>query len=587
MPSPGYPPPPRGASRIWRACENCRKKKRKCNGAAPCSYCNARGLPCIYPVANDNAAQSRQDAVNMSIQYDRLDSLCVRMENMMARLSTAVEVLEESPEEPRHTSPRPPASRVPTPSLSAPEESIVYQGHAGSSQMEFEDYTPCRNLAEMGNLIPDTGNTNRYFGGISNTLSVNMFRSCTTQPTVGEVDQILPSCLTSALYGASPARPMSRAGSQDCKAPPRYMSDTLVNLFLVRLNPMFPILDDASFTLQYKQYLGHSVTHQEPSPFRSVLFAVYACASNMLGVPRQNQDNYSGTDYYELSLSDHYRTLGYDGVEQIQCLAILATCAASWNRLTEAWKLAGQAVRAAQDLGLHVEFAGSGQDQSRSRVWWCVYTLNSCLSTCLGRPTGVGDADHDCGLPDTTQEISRRAGTGSSPREEAATDGSPLAGFIALAQACRILDTINSSSQDLMRDARGNDEMEHRCMGDNQAVILEAQLSEWVRDKIPSSIKYAANEPEENGGINLAICMVTFMLHAIAVINLNLPLIEIWNIDASMFEIQEVGAGGSVCKVITAARGIIRGSELISSNIPPSHYLAFCVHLLYLSGFVL
>ncbi|KAM6516795.1 hypothetical protein FSOLCH5_007737 [Fusarium solani] len=60
MPSPGYPPPPRGASRIWRACENCRKKKRKCNGAAPCSYCNARGLPCIYPVANDNAAQSRQ-----------------------------------------------------------------------------------------------------------------------------------------------------------------------------------------------------------------------------------------------------------------------------------------------------------------------------------------------------------------------------------------------------------------------------------------------------------------------------------------------------------------------------------------------
>ncbi len=65
------------------------------------------------------------------------------------------------------------------------------------------------------------------------------------------------------------------------------------------------------------------------------------------------------------------------------------------------------------------------------------------------------------------------------------------------------------------------------------------------------------------------------------------PFIEIWDIDASMFESQEVGSGGHVFKVITAARGIIQASEVVSSHIPPSHYLAFCVHVVYLSGFVL
>lgn len=296
------------------------------------------------------------------------------------------------------------------------------------------------------------------------------------------------------------------------------MSDVLVNLFLSRLNPMFPILHEASFVLRYKEHLSRSVTDQGPSPFRSVLLAVYACASNMLAVPRQNQGNHGGSEYFELALLDHYQTLGYDGIEQVQCLTILATFSASCNRLTEAWKLTGQAVRAAQDLGLHVDYPVNDLDPSRPRVWWCVYTLNSCLSTCLGRPTGITDTEHDCRLPKIEQETPVRAGSGSSPGDEVTMGESPsLAGFVALAQACRILDTINGSSQELIN------ELEHRCTGrDNKVVALETQLSEWVREKVPPSVKYAANEPEESNGINLAMCVLTFMIHAIAVINLNL-----------------------------------------------------------------
>jgi hypothetical protein len=300
------------------------------------------------------------------------------------------------------------------------------------------------------------------------------------------------------------------------------MSDILVNLFLTGINTMFPILHEGSFTRQYKEYLGRSLTNQEPSPFRAILFAVYACASNMLAVPRQNQEDTNGRDYFEVSLLDHYRNLGHGGLEEIQCLTILATCAASWNRLTEGWRLAGQAVRAAQDLGLHINFAGSEQDQSRSRVWWCVYTLNSCLSTCLGRPTGILDSEYDCRLPEIAEDIPKNPST-KSPLGEglAISESPPIAGFVALAQGCCILDTISYSAKDRLRDAQGHD-LEHYWIGDNQAAMLETQLSEWVREKIPSWVKFAANEPEKHGGVDLAMCTLTFMLHAIAVINLNL-----------------------------------------------------------------
>ncbi|KAL7964206.1 hypothetical protein HDV63DRAFT_390629 [Trichoderma sp. SZMC 28014] len=33
-----------------RACENCNRKKKKCNGSKPqCLLCNQTGLACVYP----------------------------------------------------------------------------------------------------------------------------------------------------------------------------------------------------------------------------------------------------------------------------------------------------------------------------------------------------------------------------------------------------------------------------------------------------------------------------------------------------------------------------------------------------------
>lgn len=48
-----------------------------------------------------------------------------------------------------------------------------------------------------------------------------------------------------------------------------------------------------------------------------------------------------------------------------------------------------------------------------------------------------------------------------------------------------------------------------------------------------------------------------------------------------------MGTVDAVAQCTSAARSCINAAELIRDLVPPSHYLAFCVHYLTLSGVVL
>ena len=50
----------------------------------------------------------------------------------------------------------------------------------------------------------------------------------------------------------------------------------------------------------------------------------------------------------------HYSTLKDVNIRQVQCLTLMAAFQASVNAMPMSWLLVGQAMRVAQDLGLHV-----------------------------------------------------------------------------------------------------------------------------------------------------------------------------------------------------------------------------------------
>ena len=136
--------------------------------------------------------------------------------------------------------------------------------------------------------------------------------------------------------------------------PPQYISDILINLYFDKLHYTFPVVFKPHFMEKYSKMLrgGNTPNTPQDKEFLMLFFAVCACASSLL--PSMAEQAFPGIEYYEKALLLHYASPGQASWENVQCLALLAMCAASWNTLTRSWTLAGQAIRSAMDIGLHL-----------------------------------------------------------------------------------------------------------------------------------------------------------------------------------------------------------------------------------------
>lgn len=135
--------------------------------------------------------------------------------------------------------------------------------------------------------------------------------------------------------------------------PPQYIADHLVTLYFDQLHFTFPVLYQPQFMRRYKQITSSRTHSMADRKFLSVFYAVCACASSLL--PSDGRSGtFPGLEYYQKSLILLYASTGEASIERVQCLALLAMCSGGWNTLTQSWNFAGQAVRAAQDLGMHL-----------------------------------------------------------------------------------------------------------------------------------------------------------------------------------------------------------------------------------------
>ena len=137
--------------------------------------------------------------------------------------------------------------------------------------------------------------------------------------------------------------------------PPQYVADLLIGLYFDHLHYTFPVVFKPHFMQRYRLLYRAGSKSSAPTDrrFLLVFFAVCACASSLLP-SLTSERRFAGIEYYEKALLLYYSSTGEASLEKAQCLALLAMCSAGWNTLTQSWLLAGQAVRAAQDIGLHL-----------------------------------------------------------------------------------------------------------------------------------------------------------------------------------------------------------------------------------------
>ncbi|KAL3479488.1 fungal-specific transcription factor domain-containing protein [Aspergillus californicus] len=581
--------PKKPDGRIWKACLSCRRKKIKCDGEDPCHNCQSRNQLCEFQDTSDNASASRRYAASFEERCLHMDDLCKRLEGLAQTLSDCLLTAQLD----GHSQQLPPANapqaamkhiELPAPSplidisriAEVPDRSPISVPSSGNLQGNGSQpyHTP---VDTVGHMLSDSYGRLRYIGGATNNMMIEAVQnlspgdSSKPVPSVDSGEVSLPFFIQGQIWPEIPYLPQAK----DLGRPPQYVSDMLVGIYFDQLHYTFPILYKPDFMRRYQQLNNAKRDGAMDRGFLSVFFAVCACASSLL--PRApGTSSLPGIEYYQKALLLNFASTGEAFIEQVQCLGLMALCSAGWNTLSQSWRFAGQAVRIAQDLGLHLSSlkglsleepnpTGYVEAQVSRCIWWSVFSLDCLISICLGRPMAADEIECCCDLPfDISNEDLEQFGVSEGAN---AISASPMTGFLAFARLCRIAARVH-------RFYSSNRIREHDALTDDRARLLPTldilvrELDDWLQE-LPNEIRFSANLKQS--GPNLTIPLAAHYT----------PGIQPDDLDLS----SSLANPSTEC--INAARSCIQAAELIRERVPPSHHLAFCVQYLTISGILL
>ncbi|KAF8922155.1 fungal-specific transcription factor domain-containing protein [Mucidula mucida] len=627
----------RPRTRVWRACEVCRKRKIKCDGQDPCHFCSTNKKQCTCPYVlfvlclvlistvteiADHASGTRQITSNFENRLVQLEQIVMPMAKVfedwakanvpnLRPASTGFKHSKAGPSQLPPISADPPSPSEPSSSSKAfsptrqprspymPSVSIHSMLNPDPASPTSQLHEPTMNTSpadleeqlsdRFSHLTKDSLGNLRFIGGASSLVLVEALQSLRDSQTP---DTSPDSFHSEAAINKSPENldlPFFRKNvhfrrfdvlppPEDTVFPSADVADRLVAVYFERIHHTFPILNQKAFLKRYTEVMRgvHSGTPSNDHAFLSSLFAVLACAQSLsVGRPSSPTDEtrwkwtvpteYAGLEFYERSMILFWMGSRFISIENVQCLALLAICCAGWNTLSHSWLLAGQAIRAAQDLGLHRSprrlSLNSVEKEQRRRIWWCVYGLDRVLSISLGRPGGTDDDDSDVEFPVEVDDEDLESYFSGKLK---ASEVSYMCGFVALLKIYIVAGKIVRSAHSLKLLKEIN---ETGAQVPTVIHHLDIMLEDWVESLPPNM---------------MTLCLIAFFVYYSATINLHRPFIP-----NPRDSYASTSSEASLTKCVSAARACIRIGDMVQTTLPASHHLAYAVQQVCLSGVIL
>ncbi|KAJ1770306.1 hypothetical protein LPJ74_003310 [Coemansia sp. RSA 1843] len=347
--------------RLMRACDNCRRKKVKCNGTKPsCTHCTRMKLACHY------SPLVRKKRTRRSL----IDKLEERLESMEQMLQPLVERL--TPNDPimgaadgRHD--------LRLNLASAHAAGIAHSlGFPLPTASPFLGGAPQQQQQQYPGYIPQFG-------------AGNIPREISYMPTVPSGD-------------ISPGPPL----------PPQHIIEELVELALVRLAPAQP-------PISLPTVLRRLRNGQLPEYIICgciALAARFSSRPEFSCTPRYN----AGREYAKRAAELVSGLIDKPDPDVVFCMVMLSLYEWGCGLGESAWSYTGMATRLAQRLRLHLvdetEFTENEDDRDTSwastewkrRMWWCVYISDRTSLIVASRPATVHDDDYVVNLPSHDHE---------------------------------------------------------------------------------------------------------------------------------------------------------------------------------------
>ena len=410
---------PRGWKRsIAKACDSCRRRKAKCDGARPsCSRCGLIELECVYAdMAKEGAVKRRRIDPDYVLH---LEERLRHVEERLSRCTTDTEdcdIIAAEAATPGSTSPRgsPSANRNGGPEQAGPSW-LILDGNCQANRSSLSDQVDQSTASaaapsQSSVLVKGQAGELRYFGPSSSmsVLSPNGLKWIAKQTS----DPSLPRSLKTSLEGGRKWTGWSHPVIKpmlETKAivplPSWNHTIDLVNSYFESDHKALPIFHHPTFmTLLGQQYSQNATT--DPCWWASIN-AVLAISQRR----RDEQEPVPNTSAKEASWRYAKNALDVvlsilmcnTSIMSVQALTALSYYFIGTPNPQPCYFLASAAVRTAQAIGLH-ELAvhasiGAFERKQRQMVFWAAAILDQSTTFRTGRPAAQALHSVRVGLP--------------------------------------------------------------------------------------------------------------------------------------------------------------------------------------------
>lgn len=373
------------------ACNECKRRKIKCNGQTPCQRCGNLNLECVY--APNCCTNSLKDSAEFQQMRNHISALQDQVNDLFTQL-TDLRVRQDGSVPP------------------APDPIFHHDGHVRSlstSRTLPPLVSPKRNPQRV---LP------QFHGPTSSMYGFDVAKS--SLQTMGITNNVLDEGFlsTERSRAASPMIPPSPHPTKD----PLWLVDLaevqrLCRIYEEEIGIMYPVVEIDRVQKHAKglyKFIGASlrsglgqITKPGADAFDDedtvVLKMILAITLVVEGGGRSEL----GQRFFESAKpSVDIKLVTNTNVVSVVLLVLTATYFFQKDEETQAWRFIGIAARICIEMGLHRRdslirtFNNEAEYQQAVRIFWIVYALDRRWSFGTGMPFALQDADIDPSLPE-------------------------------------------------------------------------------------------------------------------------------------------------------------------------------------------
>ncbi|TGJ71367.1 hypothetical protein EYR41_003333 [Orbilia oligospora] len=405
--------------RIARACDQCRKKKIKCDGKTPaCTHCQNYHTECVFTLV-----EKKRQPPKGAKYIEGLENRLGRMESLL-KLSgilpefdskTDLGTLEKRLEAQRlqsigANSPGNPLFSRPVSSNGTPNSGGIIAGSSPSDISREEEES--ESLSDkMSSLVTNARGETRFIGS-SSGFSIFSPKGIqwVNSKTGDRAFQKMLVKLMQADHKFEHWRPdvWDAVFSTKCQnpLPSKAEAESYAQEYFSTVNLLFPLYHQASFeSLLEEQY---SDNPPKGTGWYASLNMVLAVGSRIRGsklkTPSAAEDSRGWKLFQNAMCMYPVLTLQNTDIHSIQALLAMALFLQGTANPQPLYNIISAAVRVAFSVGLHrrADAFGFGREEAehRKRVFWIAYCIDKDIALRSGRPSTINDEDINVELPE-------------------------------------------------------------------------------------------------------------------------------------------------------------------------------------------